>query len=314
MEIIINKYKDEKDYVSNLEDLYNELCFYISKSEASDIIETIYFKNLEILNELKKENRDFQNIKKLKDKRGELLNYICKEKSNYKENIKIKVIEKIDISFYIDYILNSSDNSYLSLLPSSNDKESLLIVDNILTYFIKEINTIKYLLSIDEDLTYIEILNKNILIYNELINFKNEIINSNNSDKIVENEILYYMNGDTSYIYNDIIDSPEVFNSINTLIDSIKSGLFKKIKYFSNNKKTRGLLEVRDLSNKTRVLFEVVGYKKYCIIGAILNKKETNSLYKDKLITRYTKYKLEKDNCSKVDKRLTKVLKGDTYE
>jgi len=115
------------------------------------------------------------------------------------------------------------------------------------------------------------------------------------------------MSGDKSYLYCDIEDSIESFESIKMLINSIKTGRFKNLKNFSNNDKTKGLLEVRDISNKTRILFEPIGNKTYCIIGGIVDKRETNSIYKERLINRFSKYKNDKNYS--IDENILNLLK-----
>ena len=122
------------------------------------------------------------------------------------------------------------------------------------------------------------------------------------------------MNGDEPYLYTDIEDYSETYESIEILLNSLKKGEFKNIKTFNHNDKTKGLLELRDLTHRTRLLFDIVGRKKYCVIGAIVNKTDTNTLYKERLVTRYSKYKSEKDNISYEERSLSKIFRGDDNE
>jgi len=316
MEKIIKKYEDVNGYVTDIFGLYNELCILFTKKEAYEIIKNVYVKNDKIKEDLKRKNNKQETIKKLREKEVILVDYVNKVQNTkeFDSSKKTYVREFIEISSYISYILdNVDDKSYLSILPNDTSKESLLLLDNIITYFIKEINITKYLLNFANS-SEIEKLDLYTAIYNNLIEYKKNLINPIKTSEITENEVVYYMNGNVSFLYSDIVDSPLKYTSIKVLIDSIKSGQFKGLKYFSNNDKTKKLFEVRDLSNKTRVFFRIVGYKKYCIIGALVNKSETNSAYKNFLDTRYDRYKSEIEKTSGDDKKLTKLLRGDNCE
>lgn len=319
LDTFINKtyqeYMDMNEYIKDLRGLYNKMLELLPEENSKMTILNLYFNNIDIIIDLRKKNNEQERLRTLKSKRKDLLTYIPKQQIiSIKEEIK-KENEVFDINFYIEFIEDNYDNnSYLTILPNTKEKESLLIIDTILTHYIKEINIIKYLLSDSNDIDYINNLNKYTIIYNNILNYKHTLISKNINEIKKENEILYYMYNESSYIYNDIKDYPEVYDSINMLINSIKTGNFKCIKYFTNNGKTKGLVEVRDLRNNTRVLFDVIGYKKYCIIGAIVGKKETNSIYKERLIARYSKYKLDSENYFKEDIKLTKVLRGANYE
>lgn len=308
------EFMDERDYVLDLRGLYNELKEVIPEVNAKATIFNLYFNNIDIILELRNKNINNEKIKTLREKRKQLIDYVSSIKDEAKEQ-KNKRKEEIDISFYIEFIEDSQDDSYINILPTSNDKESLKIIDSILSYYLKEINTLKYLLSLSDDNEYIYILEKNNNIFCMILEYKTKLLTEpENNLEVEQNEVVYYMNGDLSYLYSDIVDSPEIYASIKTLVDSIKNGSFKNIRYFTNNGKTKGLVEVRDIRNSTRVLFDIVGYKKYCIIGAIIGKKETNSIYKDRLISRYTKYKLERNNYVSNSFELKKVLRGDDNE
>lgn len=308
------EFMDERDYVLDLRGLYNELKKVIPEVNAKATIFNLYFNNIDIIIELRNKNINNEKIKTLKDKRKQLIDYVSSIKDEAKEQ-KNKRKEEIDISFYIEFIEDSQDDSYINILPTSNDKESLMIIDTVLSYYLKEINTLKYLLSLSDDKEYIYILEKNNNIFNKILEYKTKLLTEpENNLKVEQNEVVYYMNGYLSYLYSDIVDNPEIYASIKTLVDSIKSGNFKNIRYFTNNGKTKGLVEVRDIRNSTRVLFDIIGYKKYCIIGAIVGKKESNTLYKERLVSRYAKYKSDKNNYLLEDVELKKILRGGNNE
>lgn len=307
MESLINKYKDEYGFIKELEKLYNELLKTLTKEEALEYIYTIYKCNEDIISQIKSDNRKKIELNEKREKQKDFIDYIKQEKIIYKKPQKEVIRQNIDIKFYIDYINeNLENNLYLDILPNTKDKDSIMIIDAILTYYLKEKNTYLMLLEMGEDC--IELIEDYNSIFNTILEYKNNLLNYVEENKEIENEIVYYMDGDISYLYYDIEDSKEgTIESIKMLIDSIKNGRFKNIKYFSSNGKTKGLLEVRDLSNLTRVLFESLGNRRYCIIGAVIDKRETNSIYKERLINRYSKYKSEKKYSSK-DKELERIL------
>ena len=315
---IISKYKDNNGYVRELEQLRRELESLVTKDEASSIIKEVYENNLKILKDLDKENRRLESISKLKKKKKELLDYkLDKKEEKVKEDTKqIKVGKEYDdITFYIDFIeLNIDNDSYLSVLPSTKNNNDIKLLDRIISYFIKEKNSYKQYLSFDGDLEAIELYESYDTVCKKLLDYKENLFIEEEKEERVLNEVSYYMNGDEPYLYTDIEDYPETYESIEMLLNSLKKGEFKNIKTFNHNDKTKGLLELRDLTHRTRLLFDIVGRKKYCVIGAIVNKTDTNTLYKERLVTRYSKYKSEKDNISYEERSLSKIFRGDGNE
>lgn len=315
---IISKYKDNNGYVRELEQLRRELESLVTKDEASSIIKEVYENNLKILKDLDKENRRLESISKLKKKKKELLNYkLDKKEEKVKEDTKqIKVGKEYDdITFYIDFIeLNIDNDSYLSVLPSTKNNNDIKLLDRIISYFIKEKNSYKQYLSFDGDLEALELYESYDTVCKKLLDYKENLFIEEEKEEKVLNEVSYYMNGEEPYLYTDIEDYPETYESIEMLLNSLKKGEFKNIKTFNHNDKTKGLLELRDLTHRTRLLFDIVGRKKYCVIGAIVNKTDTNTLYKERLVTRYSKYKSEKDNISYEERSLSKIFRGDDNE
>ena len=315
---IISKYKDNNGYVRELEQLRRELESLVTKDEASSIIKEVYENNLKILKDLDKENRRLESISKLKKKKKELLDYkLDKKEEKVKEDTKqIKVGKEYeDITFYIDFIeLNIDNDSYLSVLPCTKNNNDIKLLDRIISYFIKEKNSYKQYLSFDGDLEALELYESYDIVCKKLLDYKENLFIEEEKEEKVLNEVSYYMNGDEPYLYTDIEDYSETYESIEILLNSLKKGEFKNIKTFNHNDKTKGLLELRDLTHRTRLLFDIVGRKKYCVIGAIVNKTDTNTLYKERLVTRYSKYKSEKDNISYEERSLSKIFRGDGNE
>ena len=113
-------------------------------------------------------------------------------------------------------------------------------------------------------------------------------------------------------------DEEESYESIKELMESLKNRTFKNLKSFTDNEKIKGLFEVRSLNSNcnNRVLFTFLGNHKICVIGAIINKKETNKIYRSRLQKRYQNYKnnIDKIISESSDNYIKKLFKGDNNE
>jgi len=295
--VILDKYKNEDGYISNLRALYYELIKIISKDETLSMIEKIIEDNKSIYNAKKLANKHLEEIHN-KRRTIEIITYKkveeeCIKKSNEYEKIDIEAF----YGSYLDFMLMNIENDlFLEFLPNTSSVDNIKEIDMLLVICVNRINELKALLADDNDVSLISDLSQLTTIYSKVLEYKNSLLFSEKTQQSFKNEIIYYMNGDNPYVYTDIKDNPELYNPVYELIMSIVNGNFKKIKYFSNNEKTKGLLEVRDTFNRVRVLFEALGNRKYALIGVITNKTSSNSIYKERLVTRYQNYKNDKKN------------------
>ena len=304
------KFEDENGYISNLEAVHIMLKNNnYKKEDIIKILSELYLKNKEITKNITKENRELLEFSK-KTKLFNEKNYEKKirEESIIKEK-NIILSENGNYNFYIDYIENNYDNDFLNILPKNNDDNSLKIIDMVIIHYLREINLLKYNLvneTNDDDIKYIQDnLIKDEYIYNKIYEYKNNLININlEEEETLLNNVVYFMNEDIPYVYYDIMDDPDSLDSIIKLIESIEIGTFKNIKAFSNNDKFRGLFEVRDITNKTRVIFDMIGKGQYCIIYALTNKTDTNSIYKEQQ-NNYNSFNAD---------NIKKLVKGDINE
>lgn len=314
MEEILKKYEDKNKFITELYSLYKELIgFAVSKEEALKIINKIYLSNIEI----KVSMLDFYK-KELKIQESALASkvYVDYTNNNSKESevVEKKVIHKDFYNSFIDENIRS--NNYLDILPKEYTKDSIKIFAKILNYFLVTIQFYKCLLTIETNEEDIKSINSELNMYekkfNEILEYKEKLKNKDKSIKIVENKLIFFMCDDEPYIYYDILDNPTVYNSIKKLLDSIRFGTFKCLSKFSDYK---NLLEVRDLSNQTRVIFDRRNGA-YSIIGAITNKSETNKLYKERLNNRFKLYQSNLDNITELDNNscLRKILRGEENE
>lgn len=293
MEQILDKFKDENGFVKDIHGLYTELIKYIDKKAALNILKSIIKSNQSIIFNIKKTNTELSKIITSRKNNFEIIEYESVNKTVLKRKEPKKVDNK-EIVFYTNYIEEHLDNNnYLNILPKNNDKDSMYLLFKIINYYKSKIEFIKSLLSIEtnnKDIEYLENELVNLVpIYEKILEYKDSIKYVLEKEKeSFKNKISYFLNKTTPYIYLDIKDSPENYDSIMKLINSIEIGTFKNIKSFTGQFK--GLFEVRDISNGTRVIFEINDNGEYCIIGAILSKAETNSIYKKKLMARYKTY------------------------
>ncbi len=315
MENIINKYKDEYGYIEDLESLYNEIKNILDIKEVKDIIFNIIKSNEEIINKLKSENIELEKY----NRTYKILetNYELKESNKETiDNYSIDLKENVNIDFYVYYIeKNLENNEYISILPKKLDNDGLTIIYNLLVYYLKLIKEID--INLCEELTQEEInfwlseKDKYLKIFKRIKLYKdNYKYITEEEQKNIENEIVYYLNNGEPYIISDIKNDPDSYESIDNLIQSIKDGIFKKVRLIHTEYKDLRLYEVRDLSMQTRIIFERVGLNKYCVILALVNKKEANKYIFEKIKNRYKKYRTEKSNYDFSDK-VKKLLKGE---
>ena len=295
---LIEQYKDENGFISNLTSLFYELDKnHISLKEIYDIISNIQKINEKIIEQIKKDNKRMISIINKKEQEKETIH----EEITKDNNIEIKVSKnksiKIDIDFYIKYINeNLEDNKYLEILPNNNDQESLKIIDSILIYYFKEINYIKYFLNIEKNNNEINNMQLNLITYNDIFqtikNYKENVLYIP-EEKHTKNELVYFMKGNLPYIISDLKGEETSYQSIYSFLESIENGKFKNPKMFTSNEKFKGIMEVRDLENQTRIFFTSLGNRKYCVFYCLVDKKETNKLYKEAL---YNRFKIFKEN------------------
>lgn len=319
MEKILEKYMDDDGYIRELDKLAVELVRVSDIDLVFETIKKVKDNNKIILNKLKDENRKLSQYKK-ED------NYIYVEK-NYRSVPRMpkkKVIktekEKIDICFYTDFIDENKDTDlYLEILPRDNTKENLAIIDRILSHYLKEKVLLEYLIVSDSNVDdYIEELTIIDNIFNVIKEYKEGLLVSTDVSESIDNIVYYCDNDGIPYIYKDIEDEEESYESIKELMESLKNRTFKNLKSFTDNEKIKGLFEVRSLNSNcnNRVLFTFLGNHKICVIGAIINKKETNKIYRSRLQKRYQNYKnnIDKIIGESLDNYIKKLFKGDNNE
>lgn len=316
LKVDIFKYLDELNYLKDLKSLYEELkSVYESKEfvKAYAILKKVVKNNQSLIDELEKinmSNKDKNNKISVKNYEKKLVQDIPHN------NDFIKKENDTELEFYIKYI-NSNDD-YLEILPKVNDEESILILDKILIYYFNEINRCKsFIASSNESEVefYNDYLAMECSIFESILKYKSELltVDSVQNNQINLNELVYFMNDkDEIYAVDDIGNDPRDIVATLKLLEKMQKGIFKNVRAFVNDDKIKGIYEVRDLNAEVRVIFDILksnkGKRKYCIIGVITDKTNTNSIYKKRLISRIKKYKESKKYQSDVS--IKKLLIG----
>lgn len=319
MEEILNKFRDENGFVRDIHGLYKELIKYIEREDAIKLLKKIVEFNKTIISEVRKTNTELSKIIMSRKDEFEVIEYVSVDKPANKK-VEKSVLDDKEIIFYINYIEEHlADYNFLNILPKNNDKDSFRILFKIINYYKSKIEFIQSILSIETNATDIEYLENELVkivpIYEKILEYKDSVKNVAAEEKeSFKNKVSYFINKCTPYIYLDIKDSPEDYDSIMKLINSIEIGTFKNIRSFTGQFK--GLFEVRDISNATRVIFEINDLGEYCIIGAVLSKAETNSIYKERLMNRYKTYIANKESTKYYEGEniLKLLLRGDNNE
>lgn len=256
MEEILNKFRDENGFVRDIHGLYKELIKYIEREDAIKLLKKIVEFNKTIISEVRKANTELSKIIMSRKDEFEVIEYVSVDKTVNKR-VEKNVPDDREIIFYINYIEEHlDDNNFLNILPKNTDKDSFRILFKIMNYYKSKIEFIQSILSIEtnaEDIEYLEDeLVKIVPIYEKILEYKDSVKNVAAEEKeSFKNKVSYFLNKCTPYIYLDIKDSPENYDSIMKLINSIEIGTFKNIRSFTGQFK--GLFEVRDISNGTKL-------------------------------------------------------------
>lgn len=319
MSEIYEKFQDNNKFVSNLHMLYKELLISgIDKKMALDIINKVYLNNIDIKKETSEYYQSEVNIYKTIIENNDYQNYKKNEDNKSKQNQHKTNYDNYASNNYYYYFIEESlkNDDYLDILPKEYTKDSIKIFAKILNYFLVSLQFYRSLLTIETNDDDIKLITNKIIDiekkFNEIIDYKELLKNNDKDTPINENKLIFFMNGDEPYIYYDIVETPTIYTSIKKLLDSIKYGTFKNLSKFVGYK---NLLEVRDISSQTRILFERKN-RAYVILGAITNKAETNKLYREKLNNRIKTYKNSTVTLEELKEKslLKKILNGDNNE
>lgn len=186
-------------------------------------------------------------------------------------------------------------------LPSTENKNYLNIVNRIKLELLKEIYEYEKLKEEETDEKYIEMFEKEISFYQNLIKLIDEILTDEidtsieKSSKIDNHLIFLKTHNGSIYAENDLLAiKEEYYESFQELLESIKNGTFKNVKRFKKNNKTLGgISEVKGF--KTRVVFDRIDKDKYVIINIFIKKSDNDRGYQELLKTRVDFYKKHKD-------------------
>ncbi len=159
-------------------------------------------------------------------------------------------------------------------------------------------------------------------------------------ENIEENNLLFLTTNSGRIRVFEAIDDIDsrCYPALNELFTSIIDGTFKGGKTFTGNNRVEGISEVRNLEYQLRVIYAPIAPKYYAVLGVIIKKTDTNSHYKQLLISmvnnlnsqkkslenglnnpefcqqqeEYTQMLFNKLNCSKKQDQGTTDAKGTT--
>ena len=280
LEDILKEYKNEIGIVMHIDCLCEELKEHYSTEEVIKILKEIQEKNIKLYNQYTEE------IEKIDDQIDTCI--IPKLKTidltkDTKETIKQEEISYNDEFLKcIELITNDKTTDIMPIISEIKDDQSL---NTIKCRILEEITLYKKELLKEDDSETIIYYEKQIEILEEKLNtVVNYHANLNISvTPIKKHHLIFINNGDKNIFYDELkqIDSDDyeaILNLLNLIINN-QTHLFKT---FTNNDKFRGLLEVRDLYNKYRVVFKVVN-NYYVIISTFYKDCDNNTIYRSRL-------------------------------
>ena len=288
----------EFKYVNPKEKTLEELLFIMEYNCSVSSEYRKHIENYKKANKLSetinnKDDLEYKNINNIESK----IDDIEESNSNFEE----------EVLYYFSQLMEIDDNanlknSFYKLLPSKENYNYNKIIKRLIAEFYKKIIEIKKF--IDEEIEEMDEIDlqefKNeVNTYNKKINIINEISNEkgnvDNREEINNKLVFAPTSSGNIRVLGEIENiSPEVYPIFKELLDSIKNGTFKNVKYFSSsNTIVGGISEVR--YHQGRILFDRIDDDTYVIISMFIKKCYSNSTYKTSLNNSVTCYKKYKD-------------------
>lgn len=206
------------------------------------------------------------------------------------------------VEFYLDNLdaltTISSDSEIMHLLPSKNNtnyKDLLLRLKLEINKKLTSINVVaqEFTDLTKEELEYIKgeiILQQRKIAQIDLALQDTSVLTAEK----VSNKLIFVPtpNGNIRLLEDFNVIASDYNQSFFSLLDSIQKGTFKNVKRFtSNNAKTSGISEVRDIGTGARILFDRIGPDTYAIITGFVKKTMSNKGYQEQLENRIQNYR-----------------------
>lgn len=306
------------------------MSIFIDTESISDIDELKYAlkENVIRASKLNKEIEKLKNVKLTEEEE------ILDKKENVDNQDISRTEEDLEYEFYYDPIKMIHDCStkeelmqlIREYLPSKSNSNYFSLISRIKAEIYKEMLELSSMASEDSDCYFLKELKSAISLEKEKLKCIEAIEEEkeNSKDEVNENRIVFLTtNAGNVYAIEDIEDiNREYFESFKELLDSIKKGTFRNVKFFnSNNSKLNNVSEVRGF--QTRILFDRVDKNTYVIIQMFIKKCDISKEYKQSLGNRIAIYKSNRseiisllnnqeyiDDNIKYEEQLNEILDG----
>ena len=300
MEKYHEEYTNDSKTLIRLKEL-TERIKHLPISEQSKILESISTKSKEINDEYKNELRNYELLDKKRQVAPKVVDKIfvsnnnkstCKKNENTKiqeYSLQIKKIKALDLELFKKYI----DNLY---------KEGLLTEETI-TYLslgiVEELISYRKLFDDEKDINFIKELKKELIILEQKIDFISKYKKTKNSNVSHIKErmriVFFETSSERAYFIEDVRGDIDFYDTYKKLLNSLIDNNRIDRRSFTDDETVNGLLEVRDLSGQTRVIYDQIDLHTCIVIGALIKKVDKNSIYKNQIVNRYKLYLKNKD-------------------
>ncbi len=307
---IINLYKDQYGYVSDIESVKSlfKQDKTLTKKEKNEILLKILKWNLQIDKENKEKLKDYNHKEKE-------INLEIKENEKNLENDK-KESEILDVKSYINSIRACDDDDFLTeVLPSIYDNNYESIIGAILLSLFSEITFANEMLLEDkseENRNYIESIikrNKEIIEIIKQYNLEEEKEITQETNNKENNKLIFLKKNNSSLYIDDDIDSIAIEEDVLPILNDIITGNFTREKRFHNNNELKGISAIR--RRDTRIIFTRLNNDTILILGILVKRFQNPQTYRDMLKARNKEYKLQKE-ALKINSQNEEFLKSNS--
>ena len=296
VEELIELYKDEFGYVSDIRDLTK----FLKEHEDIDIKERnmLLFRIIEWNLKKEKENRALlEGIKPVIE---------THDVETIEEPAKAQIDKKettiMEVGHYIDAIKACDDDDFLTeILPSIYDNNFDSIIGAILLYFFNEITLGNQMLKEEESEESIEYLRAIIKRDKEIIRIIKEYSKDEEECVTIEeteeskpvNKLIFLKKSNNSLYIDDDIDDIAIEDDILPILNDIINGSITREKRFHNSNELKGISAIR--RRDSRIIFVRLDNDVILILGVLVKRFQNTQVYRDMLDSRVKTFKQQRD-------------------
>ena len=295
MEKYHDLYTDDSKTFIKLEEL-KETIKNLPIDEQNKIKESVLSISEIINGNYKKEIKNYEILDKkrqviIKTSNKELLSN--NDKSAAKKNINNKILDyNLEINKILSLTLEELKH-YVEDLYNNNSLSQETII-YLMLGINKELISYREILDLEKNIDEINAIKEEITLLSAkkdyLESYKNKFKNTNNKEQKEIKLIFFETSSERAYFIEDIKDDIDFYESYNKLLNSIKENNPLNRRSFTDDETVNGLLEVRDLSGQTRIIYDQINLDTCIIIFALIKKVDKNSIYKSQVVSRYKIY------------------------